>query len=111
MSTDKLQTVGRESKTLTCILFTELNIHLLLERAFLNFPGYSLLFTQKQASATEQLHDFRSRSSFSRDAKRFHEKTYFLKLTSERKKAFAAELFIRKCQLTVYRLLNREAKL
>ncbi|KAG5441478.1 hypothetical protein CSKR_109820 [Clonorchis sinensis] len=35
-----LQTIEQGSKTLICISFTKLNIHLLLERVFLNFPGY-----------------------------------------------------------------------
>ncbi|KER20270.1 hypothetical protein T265_11135 [Opisthorchis viverrini] len=34
-----------------------------------------------------------------------------LQLHGERKKAFAAELFIGNCQLTSYRLLDKEAKL
>ncbi|KAG5447578.1 hypothetical protein CSKR_101344 [Clonorchis sinensis] len=64
------------SKTLICISFTKLNIHLLLERVFLNFSGYSLTVTQTQANATKRLHKFRNRSHFSRDAKRIYEKTY-----------------------------------
>ncbi|KER23350.1 hypothetical protein T265_08760 [Opisthorchis viverrini] len=74
---EQLQTIGQKSKTLICILFTTLNIHLLLERAYLNFLGYSLTVTQMQASATKRLHKFRNRSHFSRDAKRIYEKTYY----------------------------------
>ncbi|KAG5445333.1 hypothetical protein CSKR_111086, partial [Clonorchis sinensis] len=73
-----LQTIGQESKTLICISFTKLNIHLLLERVFLNFPGYSLTVTQMQANATERLHKFRNRSHISRDAKRVYEKNILL---------------------------------
>ncbi|KAG5446448.1 hypothetical protein CSKR_105399 [Clonorchis sinensis] len=75
--TQQLQTSGQRSKTLICILFTKLNIHLLLERVFLNFPGYSLTVTQMQANAAKRLHKFGNRSHFSRDAKRIYEKTYF----------------------------------
>ncbi|KAG5445433.1 hypothetical protein CSKR_103755 [Clonorchis sinensis] len=55
-----LRTIGQGSKTLICILFTKLNTHLLLERVFLNFPGYSLTVTQIQANATRRLHKFPS---------------------------------------------------
>ncbi|KAG5454382.1 hypothetical protein CSKR_107237 [Clonorchis sinensis] len=72
-----LQTIEQGSKTLICISFTKLNIHLLLECVFLNFPGYSLTVTQMQANATKRLHKFRNRSHFSRDAKRIYEKTYY----------------------------------
>ncbi|KAG5453784.1 hypothetical protein CSKR_113840, partial [Clonorchis sinensis] len=72
-----LQTIERGSKTLICISFTKLNIHLLLERVFLNFSGYSLTVTQMQVNATKRLHKFRNRSHFSRDAKRSYEKTYY----------------------------------
>ncbi|KAG5454470.1 hypothetical protein CSKR_114339, partial [Clonorchis sinensis] len=72
-----LQTIEQRSKTLICISFTKLNIHLLLERVFLNFSGYSLTVTQMQANATQRLHKFRKRSHFSRDAKRIYEKTYY----------------------------------
>ncbi|KAG5455007.1 hypothetical protein CSKR_111312, partial [Clonorchis sinensis] len=72
-----LQTIGLESKTLICISFTKLNIHLLVERVFLNFPGYSLAVTRMQANATKRLHKLRNRSHFSRDAKRIYEKTYY----------------------------------
>ncbi|KAG5450487.1 hypothetical protein CSKR_112688 [Clonorchis sinensis] len=41
-----LQTIEQGSKTLRCVSFTKLNIHLLLERVFLNFSGYSLTVTQ-----------------------------------------------------------------
>ncbi|KAG5441894.1 hypothetical protein CSKR_106338 [Clonorchis sinensis] len=57
----------RRSKTLICISFTKLNIHLLLERVFLNFSGYSLTVTQMQANATKRLHKFSYRSHFSKD--------------------------------------------
>ncbi|KAG5441521.1 hypothetical protein CSKR_109764 [Clonorchis sinensis] len=67
-------TIEQGSKTLICIWFTKLNIHLLLERVFLNFSGYSLTATQLQANATKQVHKFRNRSHFSRDAKRIYEK-------------------------------------
>ncbi|KAG5443856.1 hypothetical protein CSKR_100087, partial [Clonorchis sinensis] len=73
----KLQTIEHGSKTLICISFTKLNIHLLLERVFLNFSEYSLTFTQMQANATKRLHQFRKRSQFSRDAKRICEKTCY----------------------------------
>ncbi|KAG5447933.1 hypothetical protein CSKR_100953 [Clonorchis sinensis] len=73
----KLQTIGQGSKTLICILFTKLNIHLLLERAFLKCSGYSLIVTQMKANATRRLHKFRNKSHFSRDAKRIYEKTYY----------------------------------
>ncbi|KAG5441157.1 hypothetical protein CSKR_102747 [Clonorchis sinensis] len=63
-------TIGQGSKTLICISFTKLNIHLLLERVFLNFPGYSLTVTQMQANATKRLYKFCNRSHFSRDAER-----------------------------------------
>ncbi|KAG5441217.1 hypothetical protein CSKR_102431, partial [Clonorchis sinensis] len=68
-----LQTIEQGSKTLICISFTKLNIHLLLERVFLNFSGYSLTVTQIQANATKRPHKFRNRSHFSRDAKRIYE--------------------------------------
>ncbi|KAG5443128.1 hypothetical protein CSKR_108541 [Clonorchis sinensis] len=45
--------IGQGSKTLICILFTKLNIHLVLKRIFLNFPGCSLTVTQMQANATK----------------------------------------------------------
>ncbi|KAG5450577.1 hypothetical protein CSKR_101740, partial [Clonorchis sinensis] len=64
-----LQTIGQGSKTLICISFTKLNIHLLLERVFLNFPGYSLTVTQMQANATK--------SHFSGDTRRIYGKTYY----------------------------------
>ncbi|KAG5452359.1 hypothetical protein CSKR_105215 [Clonorchis sinensis] len=73
----KLQTIRQGSETLICILFTKLNIHLLLERVSLNFPGYSLTVTQLQSNATKRLHKFRKRSHFSRDEKRIYEKTYY----------------------------------
>ncbi|KAG5453104.1 hypothetical protein CSKR_104190 [Clonorchis sinensis] len=47
----QLQTIEQGSKTLICISSTKLNIHLLLERVFLNFPGYSLT-TIEQGSKT-----------------------------------------------------------
>ncbi|KAG5450561.1 hypothetical protein CSKR_101725 [Clonorchis sinensis] len=65
------------SKTIICVSFTKLNIHLLLERVFLSFPGYSLTVTQMQVNATNRLHKFRKRSHFSRVAKRMYEKTYY----------------------------------
>ncbi|KAG5443195.1 hypothetical protein CSKR_110543 [Clonorchis sinensis] len=77
-----MATIGQGIKTLICILFTKLNIHLLLERVFLNFPGYSLTVTQMQANATRRLHKFRNRSHFSRDAKRIYEKTYYAHASS-----------------------------
>ncbi|KAG5441519.1 hypothetical protein CSKR_109766 [Clonorchis sinensis] len=55
----------------------KLNVHLLLERVFLNFPGYSLTVTQIQANASKRLHQFRNRSYFSRDAMRIYEKTHY----------------------------------
>ncbi|KAG5453811.1 hypothetical protein CSKR_112380, partial [Clonorchis sinensis] len=73
----QLQTIKQESKTLICISFTKLNIHLLLERVSLNFHGYSLTVTQIQANATKRLHKFRDRSHFSRDAERVYEKTCY----------------------------------
>ncbi|KAG5446803.1 hypothetical protein CSKR_114180 [Clonorchis sinensis] len=72
-----MDTIGQGSKTLICILFTKLNIHLLIERVFLNFPGYSLTVTQIQANATKRFHNLRNRSHFSRDAKRIYEKTCY----------------------------------
>ncbi|KAG5452885.1 hypothetical protein CSKR_107430, partial [Clonorchis sinensis] len=74
---DELQTIEQGRKTLICISFTKLNIHLLLERAFLNFSGDSLTVTQMQANATKSLHKFRNRSHFSRDATRIYEKTCY----------------------------------
>ncbi|KAG5446746.1 hypothetical protein CSKR_114203 [Clonorchis sinensis] len=68
---------GEESKTLICVSFTKLNIHLLLERVFLKFPGYSLTVTQMQANATKRLHKVRDSSHFSRDARRIYEKAYY----------------------------------
>ncbi|KAG5454618.1 hypothetical protein CSKR_106010 [Clonorchis sinensis] len=68
---------GKGEQTLICISFTKLNIHLLLERVFLNFSGYSLTVTQMQANATKRLHQFRNRSHFSGDAKRIYEKTCY----------------------------------
>ncbi|KAG5453191.1 hypothetical protein CSKR_112753 [Clonorchis sinensis] len=65
------------SKTLICISFTKLNIHLLLERVFLNFSGYSLTVIQMQASGTKRLHKFRNGSHFSTDTKQIYEKTYY----------------------------------
>ncbi|KAG5448222.1 hypothetical protein CSKR_105722 [Clonorchis sinensis] len=72
-----LQTIGQGSKTLICISFTKLNIHLLLECVFLNFSEYSLTVTQMQANATKRLHKVRNRSHFSRDAKRIYEKSCY----------------------------------
>ncbi|KAG5447804.1 hypothetical protein CSKR_106842 [Clonorchis sinensis] len=66
--------IEQGSKTLIFISFTKLNIHLLLERVFLNFSGYSLTVTQMQANATKRLHKFRNRSYFSRDAEQIYEK-------------------------------------
>ncbi|KAG5451887.1 hypothetical protein CSKR_111262, partial [Clonorchis sinensis] len=71
-----LQTIEQGSKTLICISFTKLNIHLLLESVFLNFSGYSLTVIQIQANATKRLRQFSNRSHFSRGAKRIYEKTY-----------------------------------
>ncbi|KAG5454454.1 hypothetical protein CSKR_113119 [Clonorchis sinensis] len=71
------QIIGQGSNTLICISFTKLNIYLLLERVFLNFPGYSLTATQMQANATKRLHKFHNGSHFSRDAKRIYEKAYY----------------------------------
>ncbi|KER25106.1 hypothetical protein T265_07393 [Opisthorchis viverrini] len=62
----------------------KLNIHLLLERVFLNAPGYSLTNTQLQANATERLRKFRNRSHFSRDAKRIYEKTYYSRASHQK---------------------------
>ncbi|KAG5454253.1 hypothetical protein CSKR_113703 [Clonorchis sinensis] len=70
-------TIEQGSKTLICISFTKLNIHLLLERVFLNFSGYSSTVTQIQANATKRLRQFRNRFHFSRDAKQIYEKTYY----------------------------------
>ncbi|KAG5443505.1 hypothetical protein CSKR_101065 [Clonorchis sinensis] len=70
-------TIEQESKTLICISFTKLNIHLLLERVFLNFSGYPLILTEIQANATKRLHQFRNRFHFSRDTKRIYEKTCY----------------------------------
>ncbi|KAG5452658.1 hypothetical protein CSKR_114289 [Clonorchis sinensis] len=47
-------TIRQGSKTLICISFTKLNIHLLLERVFLNFRGYSLTVTQMQTNSTKR---------------------------------------------------------
>ncbi|KER33069.1 hypothetical protein T265_00968 [Opisthorchis viverrini] len=58
VSTEQLQTIGHGSKPLICILFKKRNIHLLLERVFLNFPGYLYTVTKLQANAMEQLHKF-----------------------------------------------------
>ncbi|KAG5443131.1 hypothetical protein CSKR_108538 [Clonorchis sinensis] len=54
-----------------------MNIHLLLERVFLNFTGYSLTVTQMQANAAKRLRQFLKRYHFSRDAKRIYGKTYY----------------------------------
>ncbi|KAG5454301.1 hypothetical protein CSKR_113992, partial [Clonorchis sinensis] len=75
--TERLQTIEQGSKTLICILFTKLNIHLLLERVFLTFSGYSLTVTQIQTNARKRLYKFRNRTHFPRDAKRIYEKTYY----------------------------------
>ncbi|KAG5452842.1 hypothetical protein CSKR_108992 [Clonorchis sinensis] len=75
-------TIEQGSKTLIRISFTKLNIHLLLERVFLNFSGYSLTVTQIQANATKRLRQFRNRSHFSRDAERIYEKTYYSRASS-----------------------------
>ncbi|KAG5441163.1 hypothetical protein CSKR_102741 [Clonorchis sinensis] len=69
--TEQLQTIEQGSKTLICISFTKPNIHLLLERVFLNFSGYSLTVTQMRANATKRLHKFRNRSHFSIDGSGF----------------------------------------
>ncbi|KER21648.1 hypothetical protein T265_10070 [Opisthorchis viverrini] len=55
----------------------KLNTHLLMERIFLNFPGYSMTVTQIQANATKRLHKFRNRYHFSSDAKRIYKETYY----------------------------------
>ncbi|KAG5447322.1 hypothetical protein CSKR_109847 [Clonorchis sinensis] len=73
----RLQTIGQGSITLICILFTKLNIHLLLECVFLIFPGYSLTVTRMQANATKRPHKFRNRSHFPSDAKRIYENTHY----------------------------------
>ncbi|KAG5454209.1 hypothetical protein CSKR_111132 [Clonorchis sinensis] len=80
--TEQLQTTEQGSKTLICTSFTKLNIHLLLERVFLNLSGYSFTVTQMQANATKRLHKFPNRSHFSRDAKRIHEKRCYLHASS-----------------------------
>ncbi|KER32288.1 hypothetical protein T265_01707 [Opisthorchis viverrini] len=54
-----------------CILYKELNIHLLFEWVFQKSPGYSL--TTMQVNAIKRHHKFRNRSHFSRDAKRIYE--------------------------------------
>ncbi|KAG5453341.1 hypothetical protein CSKR_109355 [Clonorchis sinensis] len=72
----KSVTIEQGSKTLICISLTKLNIHLLLARVFLNFPGYSLTVAQMQAHATKRLHKFRNRPHFSRHTKPIYEKTY-----------------------------------
>ncbi|KAG5451198.1 hypothetical protein CSKR_102628 [Clonorchis sinensis] len=72
-----IQTIEQESKTLICIPFTKLNVHLLLECFLLNFSGYSLTVTQIQANATMRLRQFRNRSHFSRDAMQIYKKTYY----------------------------------
>ncbi|KAG5452307.1 hypothetical protein CSKR_106736 [Clonorchis sinensis] len=59
-------TIEQGSKNLICISFTKLNIHLLLERVFLNFSGYSLTATQIQANATKRLRQLRLISSIHR---------------------------------------------
>ncbi|KAG5441523.1 hypothetical protein CSKR_109762 [Clonorchis sinensis] len=56
---------------------TKLNIHLLLERVFLNCSGYSLTVTQIQANSTKRLRQLRNRSHFSRDAKLIYERMYY----------------------------------
>ncbi|KER32194.1 hypothetical protein T265_01629 [Opisthorchis viverrini] len=69
--------LGREASCLQ-----KLNIHLLLERVFLNFPGYSLNIAQIQANVTKRLHKFRNRYPFSRNATRVYTKeTYYLYAT------------------------------
>ncbi|KAG5452265.1 hypothetical protein CSKR_106693 [Clonorchis sinensis] len=75
--TQQLQTIGQGSKTLICILFTKLNVYLILERVLLNFPRYLLTVTQMQVNATKRLHKFPNRSQFSRDKKRIYKKTYY----------------------------------
>ncbi|KAG5454748.1 hypothetical protein CSKR_104354 [Clonorchis sinensis] len=84
LATNGLVTIEQGSKTLICISFTKLNIHLLLERVFLNFSGYSLTVSQIQANATKRLHKFRNRYHFSRDAKRIYGKTYYSHASSVR---------------------------
>ncbi|KER28562.1 hypothetical protein T265_04610 [Opisthorchis viverrini] len=65
--TEHLQTIGQGRENLICILFTKLNIHLLLECVFLNFPGYSLTVSQPRANPNPQ----------TPDANRIYEKTYY----------------------------------
>ncbi|KAG5449078.1 hypothetical protein CSKR_100267 [Clonorchis sinensis] len=76
------RTIEQGSKTLICIQFTKLNIHLPLERVFLKFSGYSLTVTQIKANATNRLRQFRNRSHFSGDAKRIYGKTYYSRVSS-----------------------------
>ncbi|KAG5446643.1 hypothetical protein CSKR_108302 [Clonorchis sinensis] len=73
----QLQTIEQGSKSLICISFTKLNIHLLLERVFLNFSGYSLTVTQIHTNATKRLGQFPNRYHFSRHTKRIYERTYY----------------------------------
>ncbi|KAG5450233.1 PHOsphatase [Clonorchis sinensis] len=79
---DPLQTIEQRSKTLICISFTKLHVHLLLERVFLNFSGYSLTVTQIQANATKRLHQFLNTIHFSRDGKLIYEKTCYSHVSS-----------------------------
>ncbi|KER23354.1 hypothetical protein T265_14659, partial [Opisthorchis viverrini] len=69
--------VDREEKRSYASCLQKLNIHLLLERVFLNFPGYSLTLAQIRANATKRLQKFRNRSHLSGDATRIYEKTYY----------------------------------
>ncbi|KAG5443506.1 hypothetical protein CSKR_101066 [Clonorchis sinensis] len=71
------KTIEHGSKTLICISFTKLNIHLLLERVFPEFSGYSLTVTQIEANTTKRLRQFSNRCHFSRDTKRIYEKTCY----------------------------------
>ncbi|KER22499.1 hypothetical protein T265_14836, partial [Opisthorchis viverrini] len=51
---DQLQTIGQESKTLTCTLIKKTEHSSSLERVSPNFPKYSLSVAQVQANATKR---------------------------------------------------------
>ncbi|KAG5453637.1 hypothetical protein CSKR_111579 [Clonorchis sinensis] len=69
--TEQLQTIEQGNKTLICISFTKLNIHLLLERVLLNVSGYSL--TRRKVDLREDILLARLISSIHRYTDMFEE--------------------------------------
>ncbi|KAG5444809.1 hypothetical protein CSKR_105194, partial [Clonorchis sinensis] len=69
-STEQLQTIEQGSRTLICISFTKLNIHLLLERVF---PNFIWMFIDCYSTASKCYKE----TAQIPDAKRIYEKTCY----------------------------------